>query len=246
MNFRLVPILDQMEDLYRLPRTGQRFSAYLSMLQGETKDDMIMPIAGYNPMGKDHVLEQLLALKNLGAEKIAATQLEDINAKIRHSGRHEISVVLNLADDIGGAWTDPYATDYSSKFELTALIKRNFCTPHFWTSEDFTQELIGTRTTEYVYRTYFQISHQRPKSLYDYVEQEIFVQTKIGTDESMLQHDFSDIAEFYHRHMQSEAYHVIFNFFYGDEASTSLGYATHGRSAYEGFAFAKSMAIERR
>ena len=117
MNFRLVPILDQMEDLYRLPRTGQRFSAYLSMLQGETKDDMIMPIAGYNPMGKDHVLEQLLALKNLGAEKIAATQLDDINAKIRHSGRHEISVVLNLADDIGGAWTDPYATDYSSKFE---------------------------------------------------------------------------------------------------------------------------------
>ena len=242
MQFRLAPILDQMENLYRLPRTGQRFSTYLSMLQGETKDDMIMPIAGYNPMGKDQVLEKLLALQNLGAERIVATQLDHINETIKHSGREDISVVLNLADDIGGAWTDRYATDYSSKFDLAALIKRNFCTPYFWTSEDFTSELIHTRTAEYVYRTYFQISHQRPRNLRDHFEQEIFVHDQIGHNESLSPHDFSDIAEFYQRHKQSEAYDLIFNFFYGDEASASLGYATHGRSANEGFAFAKFMA----
>ncbi|MEM9836175.1 MAG: hypothetical protein AAF828_06720 [Bacteroidota bacterium] len=68
MHFTLIPILDRMAELYQMPRNRQRFTHYLSMLQEETKDDLVLPIAGYNPMGDDHILTKLRELMELDAE----------------------------------------------------------------------------------------------------------------------------------------------------------------------------------
>ena len=79
MIFKLRPILDEMEKIYLMPRNRKRFEAYLLLLQGESKDDMLLPIAGYNPMGKELALNKLRALKALKAEGIIAEKLQAIN-----------------------------------------------------------------------------------------------------------------------------------------------------------------------
>ncbi len=240
--FTLHPILQKMQQLYQLPRTRERFEAYLLMLQGKEKTDMILPIAGYNPMGADHILSKLNELQNLNAEQIIQEELENINANIHSKKDQTIQVVLNLADDIGGAWTDRYTTDFSSKFEIQAFVKRNFCTPYFWTSEAYTQELIIQRTREYAYRTLHTIEKGKPTTLKDHIEQEIYVQLHSNNTSKMNENDFSEIKKHYTENANSEDYNLIFNFFYGDEASESLAYKTYGIRNNAGWDYVKFVA----
>jgi len=68
--FRLKPILGEMKELYQGPVSPDRFKNYLSKLQGSTDQDLALPIAGFNPMAKGHVLEKIEELEALGAEDI--------------------------------------------------------------------------------------------------------------------------------------------------------------------------------
>lgn len=243
MKFKLTPILETMDAFYKLPKTRERFEKYLFMLQGNTKDEMILPIAGYNPMAKDNVLLKIQELQNLHTEQIVAEELKKINRTIKDNSNREIEVVINLSDDVGGAWSNYYATNYSTKFELNPLIKRNFCTPYFWTSESYSQEIIAQRVREYAYRTVFWLSNDKPTLLEDFIKQEVFVQThsKISESKTTID-DFSKIEKFYSKHLKSDDYNLIFNFFYGDEASESLGYSTYHMDKNAGFEFAKYLS----
>lgn len=241
MKFRLRPILDEMEALYKMPRNQARFEKYLFMLQGNSKSDLILPIAGYNPMAKEQVLEKLLELKKLDAEGIAQNLASSLNTSLQLKSKHIIEIVLNIADDLGGAWTNRYATDFTSKFDLHALIERNFCTPYFWTSEDYNEVLIEQRVKESVFRSIFQFSHGRLKTLKDYVNQETYVAKNCGfSDHRTI--DTTPLSGFYKENQNSDDYSLIFNFFYGDEASNSLGYKTYGHSVNAGFKHAAWLA----
>jgi len=243
MKFKLIPILDKMEAFYKLPRTRERFVKYLSMLQGNTKGDMILPIAGYNPMAKETILLKIEELKNLNAEAIIEKELQKINDSLKDKSRREIEVVLNLSDDIGGAWSNYYTTNYSSKFELNALVTRNFCAPYVWTSESYSEELIAQRTKEYVFRTFFWLNKTKPKKLEGFLKQEVFVQSNSNRSNQKLKYnDFTKIEKFYLEHSKSDDYNLIFNFFLGDKASESLGYATFGMKQNEGFEYAKYLS----
>jgi hypothetical protein len=156
MHFELVPILDTMRDFYEKPRDLDRFQAYLSLLQGETKGDLARPIGGFNPMAKAHVLDKLNQLKNLYAEKIMAETLVNISSKQLNVPIFKVS--LTLADDWQGGWTNRFTADFDSKFKLNALINRQFCTPVFWTSEDYSVDLIQERTLEYAFRTQYWVN----------------------------------------------------------------------------------------
>ena len=203
-----------MEDFYKLPRTRERFVTYLSLLQGNTKGDMILPISGYNPMAKEHVLLKIQELKNLYAEQIITEQLNKINKQIKGQTDQKIEVVINISDDIGGAWSNFYTTNYSSKFELNALVTRSFCTPYFWTSEDYSEALIVQRTQEYAYRTLFWLKNGKPKSLEDFCNQEIFVQKNSTQNYTKIPiSDFTNIEKFYLKHLKTDDYNLIFNFF---------------------------------
>jgi len=240
MKFKLIPILQRMQDLYQLPLSQERFEQYLLMLQGEQKADMILPITGYNPMGKEHVLSKIKALQNLDAEQIIQEELNNINAIITLKEARIIQVVLNLADDVGGAWTNRYTTDFSSKFDIGALVKRNFCAPYFWTSETYTKELIIQRTRAYLYRTLYVVDKGQPKTLKEHVEQEVYVQTHSNHQQQIQKNNDPKIENFYLQNLDSEEYNLIFNFFYGDEASELLGYKTYGMKKNAGWNYIKS------
>lgn len=243
MEFKLTPILDQMAALYRLPRSRRRFEDYLQMLQGESKADLVLPIAGYNPMAKENALLKLEALQALRAESIIEIELADINKQLQDKDQRVIEVVINLADDVGGAWSNLYTTDYTSKFAIGPLVKRNFCTPYFWTSENYTEASIIQRAREYVFRTVYVIKNGSPKCLEDFFNQEVYVQLNATTKRQGVEvEDFAKVEEFYLAHLSSEDYNLIFNFFYGDEASQELAYTRYGMDEQAGFAYAKYMA----
>ncbi len=239
MTFDVVPILDLMIDFYQKPRDFERFQSYLSLLQGDTKGDLARPIGGFNPMAKPHVLEKLMVLKKMDAETIMTNTLGEVSSKSKNAPIFKVS--LTLADDWKGGWTNRYTADFDSKFKFNALAKRQFCTPIFWTSEDFSEELIRVRTLEYAYRTIFWNDKKtKPQTLKDHFEQEQFVAKHVQLKSPKLQDDTDFLQKFYQNHVNSEDYALIFNFFYGDAASESLGFKTFGvQDDAAGFKFAR-------
>jgi len=121
-----------MIDLYSKPRTIESFHEYISILRNGNKGDMVSPIVGFNPMAKDHVVQKLQELKDINAEELMLELINSINKWLApENSKEEILVVLNLADDLHGAWTNRHTTDYDSKFRIQAFVSRGFCAPHF-------------------------------------------------------------------------------------------------------------------
>lgn len=241
MNFELIPVLERMEAIYQLPY-AQRFERYLYLLQEGNKEALKLPIAGYNPMGKPAVLAKLRNLMGLQAETIAIQELNRINQAIGRADEETIQVVLNLADDLGGAWTNFCTTDFSMKFQISPLVNRRFCTPYFWTSEQATEALIRQRVRAAAFRTIHYLDHAAPITLAQHLASEIFVQKKLSNPVEQKAKDFSEIRTFYLVHEGSEDYHLIFNFFYGDEAAQLMGFPSFGRSKNEGFQYANFLS----
>jgi hypothetical protein len=239
VNFELVPILDTMLDFYQKPRDFDRFQAYLSLLQGDTKGDLARPIGGFNPMAKAHVLDKLNELKALDAEKIMSKILADLSSNKKNAPVFKVS--LTLADDWKGGWTNHYTADFDSKFKLNALIQRQFCTPVFWTSDDYTEGAIHDCTMEYALRTIYWFNQKtKPQTLKDHFEQELFVAKNGNYTRPKPVCDTTALRQFYKTHADSDDYALIFNFFYGDEASESLGFKTFGTNeAMAGFKLAQ-------
>jgi hypothetical protein len=229
ITFELLPIIDIMIDLYEQPRSFERFEAYLKMLQGNTKGDLAMPISGFNPMAKEHLLAKLKELKTIEIEQIIREKLNDWNSNnSSKNSSSKFKVAINLADDLQGGWTNRFTSDYDSKFRFNGLFSRNFCTPFFWTSECFTEDMIRERVLSYILRTIYWQKSPQPMTLLAHLEQEIFVAKQINTQSQFRKSDFKELHHFFQKNQTSEQYHLIFNFFYGDKASASLAFPTYG------------------
>ena len=243
MKFELFPVLDTMHQFYQPPPSIERFRDYLKLLQGNSTDDMELPIGGYNPMAKEHILKKLTELKDLDAEQIIRDTLDDLNGKLgKEEDKPAFKVVLNVSDDLKGAWTNRYTTDYDSKFKLNALVARNFCTPVFWTSENYDEQKIATRTLEYCYRTYYWQFHPKPQTLGEHIflEQLVAQQVKPVVNPGI---DFIGLNSYFDMHKNSTDYLVIFNFLYGDAAMQSLGNEPKGiKHEFAGYKFAAWLA----
>lgn len=244
MTFNFLPTIDIMIDLYEKPRSFERFQAYLKTLEGGKKGNFSIPISGFNPMAKEHLLDRLTELKSLGAEQIVKEMLNDLNrdSSLKNLNR-EFQVAINISDDLKGGWTNRYTSDYDSKFKMSGLFNKNFCIPVFWSSEVFTKNMIKERASEYVFRTIYWMSSPKPRILKEHFDQEIFVarHTKGIHDPEKI--NFDSLEKFYRENQNTDNYHVIFNFFYGDKASASLEFPTYGIAGnFTGFEYAKAIA----
>ncbi len=246
MKFKLRPILSEIKEFYQKPISPARFKEYISMLQGDSKDDLKLPIAGYNPMAKAHIIEKIEELEALNAEALMEEIINEFNENNVLSKEKTIEVVLNLADDLKGGWTNFYTSDYHSKFNLNALVNRNFCAPYFWSGEVFSTTIIQRRTKEFLNRTIYRLSNPNPTTLEDHVEQEIFVFMNTLNEEIKDKLLYDSIQAYYLENRNAEEYDLIFNFLYGDAASESLGYKKYGRFQKNGFEYAKFIAMNRK
>jgi hypothetical protein len=219
----------------------------LYLLQGATKDEMILPIASFNPMGKDLALSKVEALLELDAEQLVNKCLQQINSELEDPDQQVFKVAINLIDDVEGSWSNYAVTDYKNKFEFNGLFKRSFCTPIFWTSESFSDEKIIQRTKEYLHRTIYWIDKGPPERLFDCFEQEVYV--NIACESKFVRSELPDVEvmeHYYHQHSNSTDYNLNLNFFYVDEQTKALNFLSYGVPKNGGFSFAKYMADKRR
>lgn len=247
MKFELLKVLEKILDLYKLPRNKERFDTYLFLLRGTNKDEMILPIAAFNPLGKELALNKVEQLLELDAETLVEKHLQQINTKLVDSGEQVFNVAINLIDDVEGSWSNYAVTDYKNKFEFDGLIKRNFCTPIFWTSEIINEEKIIQRTKEFVYRTIYWIDKGKPQTLFDLFELEVYV--NLSCENQYVKSESCDIElieSYYNKHSNSTDYNLNLNFFYGDEETKDLNFPAFGIPKNGGFDFAKYIADARR
>ena len=152
----------------------------------------------------------------------------------------KFKVAINLSDNLKGGWTNRFTSDYDSKFKINGLFNKGFCTPIFWSSENFTKDTIRERTLEYIFRTIYWLIKPKPNTLKEHLEQEVFVAKQINNKGKFQKIDFKELDEFYIDNQNTDNYHKIFNFFYGNEASKSLGFQTYGiEENFTGFDYSK-------
>ena len=246
MTFTLFPLLDRMEEFYLLPRNRQRFETYLEMMLGPDREDIVLPIASFNPMGRDLVLGKIRELRAINAEGVAAVAIDAVNTALEEMSGPTIHLALNLVDDVGGSWSNRYTTDYTSKFDFGGTFKRNFCLPYFWTSESYTKDSIRRRCLEYLYRSVSWLKVGKPETLGQHLEQEIFVQKHLqqhhgfSTNTSMS----AEVDALAQTHFEDTNYSFIFNFFYGDSACKGLNYPTNGIKEQAGFQYVSAWVAQ--
>lgn len=240
MRFELFPILDRMLYFYGKPLNPQRFYDYLEIMQGGTKD-LLVPIANFNPMAKDHVLEKLLELQKLDIEKVIQQELTLINKEIKNRKESSVfKVAFNLADDLKGGWTNRYSTDYDNKYKLNALVSRNFCVTLLWSSEEYSIEKIKSRIRETCHRTICWLDHPKPKTLEDHINLERIIALKAKLNEPASDIDVQQMDAFYNENKATDNYTILLNFLYGDQASIHLGLAPVGiKEDMAGFKYAR-------
>jgi hypothetical protein len=244
MKFQVIPVIDLMLELYQKPVAPARFQDYLTLLQGESKGDLVLPLGGFNPMAKEYAVSKLRELKALGAEAIASEVSVELNQILSHQDTDKtIGIAVTLSDDLKGGWTNRYTSDYDSKFKINALLSRNFCTPIFWTGEFFSSAMIRQRILEYAWRAVYRQSHKAPVSLREHLEQEIFVARQVPDSTLAENGTNASVAQLYHRHMDSDDYHTVFNFLYGSKASASLEFPVRFElEDFAGYRYAAALA----
>jgi hypothetical protein len=163
LSFSLYPILSFFEELYQMPIGAKRFEHYLQKLQGSHKNALEAAIMGYNPMAKDHALQKINMLQKLNAESIATDIVDSINSNCPID--QNFKVIINLADDLHGAWSEKHTTEFDCTFRFEGTFNKGFCTPYFWTSEDLSESIIVRRIKEAIYRTLFWVENKGEKNL---------------------------------------------------------------------------------
>jgi hypothetical protein len=239
MQLEYVPLLQIQRDLYHLPRGFERFRAYLqAMVDPETRDLSLPPLVAMNPMGKDHVpalLDQLLAFD---ADGVAAAAIAAAMPKLAHiAGAFKIG--LAIADDLKGGWTNRYASEFSSRFEIKPILKRGWLTGILWTSE--TPSIQTTRETALmtVYRAAYVQQHGLAQTLREMLAQEGYAMAMAGCSQPALEAD--DLAytrEIITPYLDAKDRPTVMTCLFGDDAAQALGYPPQGLSPRAGFALA--------
>jgi len=241
MKFKSLPVLQVIDDLYAMPRSKSRFEKYLQLLQGKNKNDLIMPIAGFNPMAKEKAHGQLKKLINLKSEELLQYEISSFNKSYDVASNRMVKIAINLIDDQQGAWSERYSTSYKSTFDLRPMLKQGYSIVNFWTSEDLSTDLITLRIREQLSRTQYCLLHGHPHTLRQLVDQEVYLNKILHNDRPSIC-DVEQCASFIERYGTSDRYDVLFNFFYGDEASDQLAYPTYGCTSGQGFHYAQYIA----
>ena len=241
MKFDLIPMLQVQRDLYDIPRGWTRFNTYIETMTGGT-DDIVLPITGMNPMGKEHVAATLDTLLALGAEEVATEAIAE--AEERLGGvPGQLRVGLVVADDAQGGWTNRYLTEMRHRSDRRAELKRGWTTVLLWTSETQSREWVRAEVLASLYRTLYFQQHGAPKTLRQMMAQEGLAAVFAGARELALDpEELAYTRDVIRPHLDSTNFPIVFACLYGDEAAWSVGYPTLGLSPRAGYALALAEA----
>jgi hypothetical protein len=248
MNLTLLPLLRIQRDLHAIPRGWERFRAYLTTMTGGT-DDIVLPITGMNPMGKEHVAALLDDLLAIDAEAVAATAVDEAAARLAGiPGEREVALVVT--DDAQGGWTNRYFSeippplaDASQRSKQRAL---RWALVPIWTSEPWPASAIREAVLAAIYRSAFVEHIGFPRTLQEIMTLEGLAAVFAGAHHPYLDpEDLAYTAEVLQAYRDTSEYPTIFTCLFGDEAARSVGYPPLGLSQRAGLALARDEAHRR-
>ncbi|HEY8418457.1 MAG TPA: hypothetical protein VIK93_10545 [Limnochordales bacterium] len=253
MRIEYVPQLRLLQELYQQPRGMDRFYWYLQQMLGEDDDgelDVVVPMTGANPMGREHCLEAVNALLAIDADRVAQ---EAAAEALPHFADVDVTVRLSvtLLDDLKGGWTNRYLTEAGMRMctdprlERGAIRRRQFVVVPCWTSETYTPDRVRALTRACLYRFAHLYQHGLPRTLRDIMTLDGKARAFAGERPTLSEEELEYTAHVLAPHMDSESFPIQFACLYGDEAARQVGYAPQGLSAYAGWELALDMALKR-
>ncbi len=236
MELEYLPILQLQRDLYDTPRGPQRFQQYLDMCR-DGQGGMGLPLAMLNPMGKAHVpmlFDQYLAMDT---ERIATTLIKKTAQKlIAIAG--DFRVILTLADDAGGGWTNRFDWEFKHRFETRPFHRHGWLVGVLWTTELPKIKIVREELLTTVYRGVYIQQHGYAETLDEMLNQEGYALGMAGVEQWMDEEEIAYSAEILTPHLQTDAYALQLVCFYGDTAANELGHPLQGLSDRAGLAVA--------
>ena len=225
MPFEYVPLLRKQLELYGLPRSSERFQAYIKTITNEAGDGLdLAPLVAMNPMGKEHcnaLLESYLA-PEIDAERLGEETLTEFVTDVK------LRVSLVLVDDAKGGWTNRTDYEYKLRTQLGQALRRSsWLSGMLWTSEIPSAENVVQSVRVAVRRAQHVLTHSDPKTLREILQQEATAQPTIpslDSEELAYTRDvLTPLLEIPASNMP-----VIVAALFGDSAAASLGYPTLG------------------
>jgi hypothetical protein len=144
-----------------------------------------------------------------------------------------------MSDDLKGGWTNRYCTEFSQRFESTALLKRGWAVGLLWTSEPASPETARSAALAAVYRAAHLVTRSPARTLDEMLTQEGSVMAMAGCTAPTLDADDLEYTRQVigmHRGARDRA--TVMACLFGDAAARALGYPPQGLSERAGLALA--------
>ena len=262
-----MPLLRIQRELYAIPRGYERFQAYLKVMTNPERDDLTLaPLAGMNPMGKDHIPALLDEYLAMDAEAIAERAAADAAARLTDVPL-ERKIGLVIVDDLMGGWTNRYFTEFGLTYGGRAVataqseppgdpsaatpgaphtvqppkrrLYREWLSAVLWTSEAASAQRVREAAQLPIYRAAYMERHGAPRTLGDFLKQEGDVMASAGcTDPALDADELAYTREVLAPLLGAEDWPTIIAGAYGDSAARELGYKPQGLSHRAGLALA--------
>lgn len=248
MTWQYVPLLHHLEELYRMPRSLERFQAYLATVLNAEGDDVdLVPLVATNPMAKEHALELVRQLLAMGAEEIAEQAVEQAQTELPNLAQH-LRVSLVVLDDAKGGWTNRHATRGLwglSERELQNTRRHAWVSIPCWTSEKPSPEYIRQQTRLYLYQAVWSYRQATPKTLREILVYEGQALAFAGVAQWLDAEELAYTRSVLEPHLDSIYYPTLLAALGGDSVAHSLGYKPLGLSPNAGLALALAEATTR-
>jgi hypothetical protein len=246
MKLEYVPLLQVQRELQAMPRDHQRFLEYLRRIKNPDARSLDLPsLIAMNPMGKEHVTHLLDALLALDADCVAARATEEALAHVQDISGN-VKVTLVIADDLKGAWTNRYASEFTHRFQcggttgpLPRWLDHHWITGLFWSSETASRRAVRETILTAVYRTAYVERHGPARVLRRRLAQEGAVMVMAGSIAPVLDDEDIDYTrEVLEPLLETEDMRTCIQCLFGDGAGRSLGFEPLGLSPWAGLALA--------
>ncbi|HXI15835.1 MAG TPA: hypothetical protein VNM48_05640 [Chloroflexota bacterium] len=246
MEVTFLPALEILREIYAQPRDMRRFQAYVEAITGGT-NDIVLPIAGANPMAKEHALLEVERLLAFGADEISAQAARDASVRLASvSGTIRTSLVL--MDDVMGGWTNRYISEAEDRFSDAPVARRRIACGMVWTSEATTAGDVRAEMLGAIYRAAFKDIHGRAATLRAMLNQEGHTAVFAGKIPTLPDKELVRVRHVIHDYAAAagvDDYAVAFACMYGDEGADAAGYPPLDLPPRAGFEVALVDALQR-
>lgn len=245
MQVKYVPLLPEMQRLYRQPRTMNRFRDYLrTMLDPQGDDVALPPLGAVNPMAREHLLASVEALLDCGADALARGAAEEAASAFADLPL-ELPVSLVVLDDLHGGWTNRAAYELelrrvSDPRQLSPpQARRCWTSAVLWSSEPPTPQRVVSAASTAVYRAGYVRRHGAARTLRELLTQEGWVLNLAGGDLSALEpEEFAWTQQVVAELAASADPAVLIACLCGDALAATLGHAGLGLAPWAGLRWA--------